>query len=204
MIQIIYVSALILLVATVPVHFLSIEHKKLISRYGKNKGEKYGMLMGKISGYGNFFLCFAIWVLPQPHFQLADYLVISIQVPHISIPLLHLIIALPFIAVFGIIENFAVKSVSMKTATTHAVEKLCITGIYSVIRHPQHLGQLFLYIGMTVLFSGTYSLYFFPFYVIIILILSKKEEKELIREFGDQYKDYMKKVPMLIPGLRKN
>jgi protein-S-isoprenylcysteine O-methyltransferase Ste14 len=33
--------------------------------------------------------------------------------------------------------------------------------------------------------------------------MSWKEEKELIKEFGDKYIRYKKKVPMLIPRLKK-
>ena len=32
--------------------------------------------------------------------------------------------------------------------------------------------------------------------------MSWKEEKELIREFGKDYEDYKKSVPMLIPKLK--
>ena len=34
---------------------------------------------------------------------------------------------------------------------------------------------------------------------VLVYIISKKEEKELVREFGREYKDYTKKVPMFIP-----
>jgi len=199
-----FVSVVILLILTIPIHFLSIEHKKLIKKYGKEKGEKYGMLFGKISGYGHFFLCFIIWTLPQPNFQVSNLFNITVPIINITISIVHVIVALPFIIAFTIIESIAVKAVSMKTATTHSVEKLIFTGIYSIIRHPQHLGQLLLFIGMTVLFSGLYSLIFFPFYIIIIIILSKKEEKELIIEFGDEYKRYRERVPMIIPRLKIN
>jgi len=40
---------------------------------------------------------------------------------------------------------------------------------------------------------------FTPVLLILIYLISKKEEDELINEFGKEYKDYQKKVPMLIP-----
>jgi len=39
--------------------------------------------------------------------------------------------------------------------------------------------------------------------VVLIYLLSWKEEEELIREFGKEYEDYKKKVPMLIPRFRR-
>lgn len=201
----IFILSIVLLILTIPIHYLSIEHKRLIRKYGIDKGKKYGKIFGKVSGYGHFVVCFGIWLSPQPKFHIYDLLNIIINIPKfhisISINIVNLIISIPFITAFAVIEYFAVNAVSMKTATTHYVEKIIKTGIYSYIRHPQHLGQLFLYIGMTILFSGLYSMLFFPIYLFIITMLSKKEEKELIDEFGEEYGLYKEQVPFLIPKL---
>jgi len=37
--------------------------------------------------------------------------------------------------------------------------------------------------------------------VLIVYLISRKEEEELIGEFGDEYAGYKAKVPMLIPRL---
>ncbi len=206
--NILFILSVILLLITIPIHFLSIEHNKLMKKYGVDKGKKYGVILGEISGYGHFFLCFGIWFSPQPRFQIYDLLNIIINIPkiHFSIQInvVHLLISLPFIIAFAIIENYAVKAVSMETATTHSVKKIITTGIYSHIRHPQHLGQLLLYIGMTILSSGIYSILFYPAYVAIIIILSQKEEKELMMEYNEEYSQYIREVPFLIPKLRYN
>ena len=39
--------------------------------------------------------------------------------------------------------------------------------------------------------------------IVLVYVISKKEEEELIKEFGKEYENYKKKVPMLIPRLRK-
>jgi len=39
--------------------------------------------------------------------------------------------------------------------------------------------------------------------IVLIFLISWKEEKELIREFGKEYEDYREKVPMLMPKLRR-
>jgi protein-S-isoprenylcysteine O-methyltransferase Ste14 len=38
---------------------------------------------------------------------------------------------------------------------------------------------------------------------VIIFLISWKEEEELIKEFGKEYEDYKKKVPMLVPKRRR-
>jgi protein-S-isoprenylcysteine O-methyltransferase Ste14 len=40
--------------------------------------------------------------------------------------------------------------------------------------------------------------------IALICLISMKEEKELAEEFGKEYEDYAKVVPMLIPRLRRN
>jgi len=40
---------------------------------------------------------------------------------------------------------------------------------------------------------------FTPVLTVLIYLISKKEEDELIEEFGEEYEDYRLKVPMLIP-----
>ena len=205
---ILFIISVVLLVLTIPIHFLSIEHNKLMKRYGVDKGKKYGVIFGKVSGYGHFFLCFGIWFSSQPKLRIYDFLNIILNIPKIqfsiTINVVHLLISLPFIIAFVVIENYAVKAVSMKTATTHSVEKIITSGIYSYIRHPQHLGQLLLYIGMTILSSGLYSILFYPAYMVIIIILSKREEKELLKEYAEAYSQYKGKVPFLIPKLGYN
>jgi len=38
--------------------------------------------------------------------------------------------------------------------------------------------------------------------VILIYLISRKEEEELTKEFGKEYENYEERVPMLIPRLR--
>jgi len=63
--------------------------------------------------------------------------------------------------------------------------------------------MLLAHVGISFLVSAWYSLLSTPFMIILTYLISRKEEKELIREFGKEYEDYRKGVPMLIPRLRK-
>jgi len=178
---------------------------KLQEIYGKEKGTRVGEVYGLISGWMFFFFWIGIWFSPQPRFIIPILQNLSGLVPAInfSIPLLHLIISAPFLIAGSWLAINGVKEVTLKVAETHRTEKIVTTGVYSIVRHPQYLGGLLAHMGISFLLSALYSLVFTPIMVILIYLISKKEEEELIREFGKEYEDYKKKVPMLTPILKK-
>ena len=191
-------------IAVTPLHFLSVEHLKLQKRYGKEKGTKIGKTYGLISGWAFFFFWMGIWTSPQPRFTVPILQNLSVLVPvvNFSIPLLHLTICTPFLILGAWLAIKGVKQTTLKVAETHRTETIVTTGVYSTVRHPQYLGGLLAHVGISFLLSAWYSLLLTPLMFTLIYLISKKEEKELIREFGKEYEDYKKKVPMLIPNLR--
>ena len=191
-------------IAMVPLHFLSVEHLKLQERYGKEKGKKIGEICGLISGWGFFIFWMGVWISPQARFTILIFENLRYFVPVInfSIPLFHLLICVPFLIPGAWLAITAVKETSLKTAETHRTEKIVTTGVYSIVRHPQYLGGLLAHVGISFLFSAWYSLLSIFLMVVLVYIVSRKEEEELIREFGKEYEDYKEKVPMLLPRLR--
>jgi len=191
-------------IAILPVYFLSLEHKKLQLKYGVEKGTKIGDILGLISGWGFFVFLFGIWLSPQPRFTIPILEDQSFKVPIIdfTIPLIHLIVFVPIIIVVLWFALKGVKEVTLKVAETHRAEKVVTTGVYSIIRHPQYLGSLLAHLAISILLSAQYSLFITPFLTVYIYLISWKEEKELINEFGKDYEDYKAKVPMLIPKLK--
>ncbi|NIR86222.1 isoprenylcysteine carboxylmethyltransferase family protein [Candidatus Bathyarchaeota archaeon] len=192
-------------IAAVPLHFLSVEHLKLQERYGKEKGTKIGEIYGLISGWSFFFFWMGIWVSPQPRFTvpILQNLSVSVPVVNFSIPLLHLIVCISFLILGAWLAINAVKKATLRVAETHRTDKIVTTGVYSIVRHPQYLGGLLAHMGISFLLSAWYSLLSTPLMVILVYLISRKEEEELVREFGKEYEDYKKKVPMLIPRLRR-
>ncbi|MFX0183054.1 MAG: methyltransferase family protein [Candidatus Hodarchaeota archaeon] len=187
-----------------PIYFLSLEHTKLQKRYGLDKGNKIGEILGMISGWGYFLFLFGIWLSPQPRFTIPIFKDIKITVPLIdlSIPLVHLAIFIPIIIVVLWFALYGVKEVGLKVAETHRAEKVITTGVYSLIRHPQYLGALLAHLAISILLSALYSFLLTPFMIAYLYLIAWKEEKELIKEFGKEYEDYKAKVPMLIPKLK--
>jgi len=184
-------------------YFWSLEHTKLQQRFGLEKGMKIGALLGLISGWGFFIFLFGIWLSPQPRFVLPILQDQSLVVPIINfkIPFIHLIIFLPIIIIVLWISLKGVLEVTLKVAETHRAEKVITTGVYSVVRHPQYVGALLAHLGISILLSALYALLLTPFLGIYIYLISWKEEKELINEFGKEYEDYRKMVPMFIPRI---
>jgi len=192
-------------IAMVPVHFLSVEHLKLERKFGKKKGHKIGEIYGLISGWGLFIFWIGIWVSPQPRFTIPIIQNQSFLLPvaNFSIPLLHLVICLIFLIPSILLAIRGVRETSLRTAETHRTEKIVTTGVYSIVRHPKYLGGLLAHIGISVLLSVVYSSLITPLLTILLLLISKKEEKELIREYGRTYEDYKRNVQMFIPILKR-
>lgn len=189
------------LITVVPVHLLSVEHLKLQSRYGKKKGIEIGKILGLISGWGFFLFWMGIWVSPQPRFVLPFFQnpITLTPIVSFSIPFLNLIISILVVSLGAWFGIKGVKQTTLKVAETHRTEKIVTIGVYSIVRHPQYFGGLLAHVGISFLLSAGYSLIFTPLIFVLVYLISKKEEEELIREFRKEYKDYTKEVPMFIP-----
>jgi len=198
-----FLTCVLGMIAMVPIHFLSVEHLKLKERYGARKGTRIGEALGLISGWGFFLSWIGIWFSPQPRFNfpfLQD-LLIPIPVINFPIPLLHIMVSMPFVMLGAWFGIEGVREITLRVSEAHRTERIVTTGIYSIVRHPQYLGGLLAHVGISFLFSALCSLVSIPLLTTLIYLISKKEEEELIKEFGKEYKDYRKRIPMLIPRL---
>jgi protein-S-isoprenylcysteine O-methyltransferase Ste14 len=195
-----FIISLLGFIAIMLPYFLSLEHLKLEEKYGKEKGKKIGEIYGVISGWGFFLFWLGIWLSPQDRFIIPFFQDFSIQIPIINLTI-YLVNFLIFIPLFIMGAWFGIKGVihtSLKVAETHRAERIATTGVYSIVRHPQYLGGILSHIGFSFLLSGLYSLLVTPLVIALIYTISWKEENELTKEFGQEYADYKKKVPMLI------
>ncbi len=187
----------------VPIHFWSVEHFKLRKRYGKAQGDRIGEILGLISGWGFFFSWIGIWVSSQPRFILPIVPNLSVMVPAVnrSVPLFHMLVSTCFLILGAWFGVNGVREMTLKAAETHRTERIVTRGVYSIVRHPQYLGGLLAHMGISFLASAAYSLLSSPLMILLILLISWKEEKELIVEFHEAYDEYRKRVPMLVPRL---
>ena len=81
--------------------------------------------------------------------------------------------------------------------------ELVTEGPYSYVRHPQYSGLLIIMISMLIQWPTIITALMFPVLVFAYYRLSKREESDMIKMFGDEYKRYIEKTPMFIPRLRK-
>ena len=76
--------------------------------------------------------------------------------------------------------------------------RLVDTGIYSVVRHPQYLGGFFAVFVTTLLW---YPHWLFGVLgaigTAVIYMSCREEDQRLVQRFGDDYVNYMQKVPRM-------
>jgi len=76
---------------------------------------------------------------------------------------------------------------------------LVTDGIYSYIRHPQYLGIFLLTVGMMIQWPTISTLVMWPILIYSYYRLAKKEERDVLNEFGQEYKEYRKNTPAFFP-----
>lgn len=78
-------------------------------------------------------------------------------------------------------------------------QRLVANGIRARIRHPYYLGHFCELLGWAV-GTGLALIYaLIPFAVVTGILMVRQEERELLDRFGDQYRDYMRRVPAFFP-----
>ena len=73
--------------------------------------------------------------------------------------------------------------------------------LYKYVRHPMYLGILLVYATSTTIYTELFFINFLSL-LIYVEIGSYFEEKSLVRQFGDQYKNYMKVTKKYFPLVR--
>lgn len=72
-------------------------------------------------------------------------------------------------------------------------------GVYRYIRHPQYTGFMLLTLGTIIEWATLPTLLMWPLLGLIYYRLAKREEHDMLQEFGEEYTMYMKKTRMFIP-----
>jgi protein-S-isoprenylcysteine O-methyltransferase Ste14 len=79
---------------------------------------------------------------------------------------------------------------------------LVSTGPYAIVRHPIYLGAFIFLAALSLVTANLLVL--LPTLVLMALLFMQidGEEATLIDKFGDEYREYMKRTPRLIPKFR--
>ena len=78
---------------------------------------------------------------------------------------------------------------------------LAVSGPYSYVRHPQYDGFILIMLGFLLQWPTLVTLIMFPILVTMYVKLARREEREVLVEFGEQYRRYMSITPALFPRL---
>ena len=77
--------------------------------------------------------------------------------------------------------------------------ELIISGIHKHVRHPLYFGTFLFIWGLAVLVPYLNLLLSNAIITIYTLVAIKYEEEKLVKEFGQDYINYQKTVPKIIP-----
>lgn len=79
--------------------------------------------------------------------------------------------------------------------------RLAISGPYARVRHPQYIGFVLIMFGFLLQWPTLVTLAMFPILVYMYVRLARREERDALAEFGEQYRSYMRCVPAFFPEL---
>jgi protein-S-isoprenylcysteine O-methyltransferase Ste14 len=138
------------------------------------------------------FLFLVVWILDSFFFKytsfLNDYIPLAIQ---ITLGFIILMVAL-YVARTGM--NIVFNEVR---ETPGVIRK----GVFGLVRHPIYISEILFYLGLLLLRTSLAALVIWIIAIGFLHYISKYEEKLLLARFGDDYRQYMKDVPMYFPRL---
>lgn len=76
---------------------------------------------------------------------------------------------------------------------------LAVTGPYAHVRHPQYDGFVLIMSGFLLQWPTLVTLAMFPILVYMYVRLARREEREVLAEFGEEYARYAAKTPAFFP-----
>jgi protein-S-isoprenylcysteine O-methyltransferase Ste14 len=77
--------------------------------------------------------------------------------------------------------------------------RLATTGAYARIRHPQYLGFVLIMFGFLLQWPTILTLAMFPVLVVMYGYLARREEADMVAQFGRDYEQYSARTPRFIP-----
>lgn len=83
-------------------------------------------------------------------------------------------------------------------------ENLVVSGPYKNTRNPMLFGTFLIYLAFALFINSLTSVILVcAIFVFMLSVVVKLEEKRLLKDFGNQYEEYRKKVSMFIPWFQR-
>jgi protein-S-isoprenylcysteine O-methyltransferase Ste14 len=86
--------------------------------------------------------------------------------------------------------------------TAQQAHRLAITGPYAYVRHPQYAGFILILLGFLLQWPTLLTLLMFPVLMWMYVRLARREEREVLAEFGEAYVRYAAATPAFFPRWR--
>ncbi len=140
-----------------------------------------------------------IWLLCY----LPDNVIYTIPMPWVFLTTLVQFVGVAVI-IIGILQTGALSFIGIQQLIwpdTFADTPLFTTGLYNIVRHPLFTGGLLVIWGTPILTHNILTL--FILLTIYLVIGARLEEKRMLQNYKDQYKQYQNEVPMLIPRINR-
>ena len=80
--------------------------------------------------------------------------------------------------------------------------QLITSGPYAIVRHPMYAGLILAALGSLLIYA-TWTTVYFALFAPMTMVRARREEQALSAEFGEQWQEYCRRVPMLIPRIRQ-
>ncbi|MHA1253685.1 MAG: methyltransferase family protein, partial [Candidatus Helarchaeota archaeon] len=124
---------------------------------------------------------------------------------------LNLIIGIPIIifgAIWSISANIYIYRHGKGSPIPHEsvqTTELVTGGVYKYSRNPMLFGYIVLLLGVGIVLSSLFFIILsnLTITVFVILFIKLKEEKDLLKRFGDSYLEYKRKTSFMIPWIPK-
>ncbi|VAX35871.1 hypothetical protein MNBD_UNCLBAC01-1058 [hydrothermal vent metagenome] len=81
--------------------------------------------------------------------------------------------------------------------------KLVVEGIYANVRHPQYSGLFLITIGFLIMWPSLTTIIMWPILMFAYYRLSMREEKNVEKQFPEEYSIYKNQVPAFVPKFFK-
>jgi protein-S-isoprenylcysteine O-methyltransferase Ste14 len=102
-------------------------------------------------------------------------------------------------AIFGIVPIFTFRKkggVEKGKSYMHTT-RVVTGGIYSIVRHPQYMAGILINIGIALISQHWLIILIGTLAIVFNYFDALRADQTLIRKFGEEYLDYIKKVPRL-------
>lgn len=86
-------------------------------------------------------------------------------------------------------------------AVYHSEGGLVTDGPYAYVRHPQYTGIFIITVAFMIQWPTLATLILWPFVLWMYYRLARQEEKDVLKQFPEEYRRYMSRTPMFLPRL---